>query len=64
VLERTPRHLQQDGYVHAGVMATMANHTAGVATVTRVGDGETVLTTGFKIHLLCAERTCTGQANC
>ena len=24
-----PRHLQQDGYVHAGVQATIADHTAG-----------------------------------
>lgn len=56
VLELAPRHLQQDGYVHAGVLATMADHTAGVAAATRVGDGETVLTAEFKIHLLRAAR--------
>jgi acyl-coenzyme A thioesterase PaaI-like protein len=31
VLLLQPRHLQQDGYVHAGVQATMADHTAGAA---------------------------------
>ncbi|RLA37642.1 MAG: hypothetical protein DRR03_02180 [Gammaproteobacteria bacterium] len=36
----------------------MADHTAGVAAATLVGDGETVLTTEFKIHLLRAGRTC------
>ena len=24
-----PRHLQQNGFIHAGVQATMADHTAG-----------------------------------
>ena len=30
-LDLQPRHLQQDGFVHAGVQATMADHTAGGA---------------------------------
>jgi len=46
------RHLQQDGYVHAGVMATLADHTAGAAGATLVGPGEFVLTAEFKINFL------------
>ena len=43
------RHLQQDGYVHAGVQATMADHTAGA---TLVEPGQYVLSAEFKINLL------------
>ena len=52
VLEVKPKHLQQDGYVHAGVQATMADHTAGCAGGTLVRANETVLTAEFKINLL------------
>jgi len=51
-LELLPRHLQQDGFVHAGVQATMADHTAGAAAATVAQPGNIVLTTEFKIHLL------------
>jgi uncharacterized protein (TIGR00369 family) len=51
-LELQPRHLQQDGFVHAGVQATMADHTAGGAAATLAPPGCIVLTTEFKIHLL------------
>jgi uncharacterized protein (TIGR00369 family) len=47
-----PRHLQQNGYVHAGVLATMGDHTAGAAAGTLVGADEGVLTIEFKINLL------------
>jgi acyl-coenzyme A thioesterase PaaI-like protein len=30
------QHRQQDGFIHAGVMATMADHTAGYAAFTTV----------------------------
>jgi uncharacterized protein (TIGR00369 family) len=46
------RHQQQDGVVHAGVMATMADHTAGGAAATLAAPGEVVLGAGFTIHLL------------
>ena len=46
------KHLQQDGYVHAGVQSTIADHTAGVASVTLVGENETILSVEFKINLL------------
>lgn len=48
----TERHLQQDGYVHAGVQATIADHTAGGAAGTLAKAGEMVLTVEFKINLL------------
>jgi uncharacterized protein (TIGR00369 family) len=46
------KHLQQDGFVHAGVVATMADHTAGGAAGTLVDADRTVLTIEFKINLL------------
>ena len=47
-----PKHLQQDGFVHAGVQATMADHTAGAAAGTLAKPNEIVLTVEFKINLL------------
>ncbi|MCP3962770.1 MAG: PaaI family thioesterase [bacterium] len=55
-LEIGPSHLQQDGFVHAGVQATMADHTAGGAAATLIGPGEVVLTAELKINLLRAAR--------
>lgn len=51
-LEIRPQHLQQDGFVHAGVQSTMADHTAGAAAGTLIGPSEIVLTAEFKINLL------------
>ncbi|MEZ4451311.1 MAG: PaaI family thioesterase [Nannocystaceae bacterium] len=51
-----PRHLQQDGVIHAGVQATMADHTAGAAAGTLMAADQIVLTVEFKIHLLRAAR--------
>ena len=50
------RHLQQDGLVHAGVLATMADHTSGSAGASVIGANEFVLTAEFKINLLRAAR--------
>ncbi len=47
-----PDHRQQDGYVHAGVMATMADHTAGYAAYTTVSQAFRILTVEFKINYL------------
>lgn len=47
-----PIHLQQDGFVHAGVLATIADHTAGAAAGTLLAVGETVLSSSFTVHLL------------
>lgn len=43
---------QQHGFAHAGVVATLADHTAGAAATTAVGDGASVLTAEYTIHLL------------
>jgi len=51
------RHLQQDGFVHAGVLATMADHTAGASSGTIVPPGTLVLTIEFKINFLRPART-------
>jgi uncharacterized protein (TIGR00369 family) len=53
------RHLQQNDFVHAGVQATLADHTAGAAARTLVPDGLTVLSIEFKINLL---RPAVGQS--
>jgi uncharacterized protein (TIGR00369 family) len=45
-------HRQQDGFVHAGLMATMADHTAGYAAFTLVPEGYQILTIEFKINFL------------
>ena len=52
MLEIKDRHLQQDGYVHAGVHATIADHTAGVAAATMLRERQMVLSVEFKINLL------------
>jgi uncharacterized protein (TIGR00369 family) len=51
-LKILPKHLQQDDVVHAGVMATMADHTAGAAAGTLINEDQIVLTAEFKINLL------------
>ena len=56
VLPLERRHLQQDGYVHAGVQATIADHTAGAAAASLVKDGQSVLSAEFKINLLRAAK--------
>ena len=43
-------HRQQDGFVHAGVMATMADHTAGYAAFTIVDPSFQILSIEFKIN--------------
>lgn len=45
-------HRQQDGFIHAGVMATMADHTAGYAAFTTVEEQFQILTIEFKINFL------------
>lgn len=45
-----PEHRQQDGFVHAGVIATMADHTAGYAAYTIVSGDVRILSIEFKIN--------------
>ncbi|TDF63288.1 PaaI family thioesterase [Cupriavidus sp. L7L] len=56
-LATTARHLQHGGIVHAGVQATMAEHTAGAAATTILEAGQHVVTAEFKINLLRAVRS-------
>lgn len=51
-LSLLPRHMQQDRVVHAGVQATMADHTAGAAAGSLIAADEIILTAEFKINLL------------
>jgi len=51
-LDLLPKHFQQDQLVHAGVQASLADHTAGGAAATLIGEDEVVLTVEFKINLL------------
>jgi uncharacterized protein (TIGR00369 family) len=45
-------HLQQHGFVHAGVITTLADHTAGGAARAAVSPGTDVITIEFKINFL------------
>ena len=51
-LKLLPRHMQQDGFVHAGVQAAVADHTSGGAAATLLAVGKIVLSIEFKINLL------------
>ncbi len=51
-----PRHLQHTGVVHAGVLSTIADHTAGAASMTTMAEGLVPVTVEFKVHLLRAAR--------
>lgn len=52
-----PRHLQHTGHVHAGVITTMADHTAGAAAQNSLREGAGhVLTAELKLSLLRAAR--------
>jgi uncharacterized protein (TIGR00369 family) len=48
----TGEHRQQDGFIHAGLMATMADHTAGYSAFTIVPETMQILTIEFKINFL------------
>lgn len=56
VLRVAQRHLQQNGFIHAGVQATMADHTAGAAASTRIPGGCYVVTAEIKVSYLRAAR--------
>ena len=51
-LELEGRLLQQHGFAHAGVVATIADRTAGAAASTVIPEGRSVLTAEYSIHLL------------
>jgi uncharacterized protein (TIGR00369 family) len=45
-------HRTQDNFIHAGLIATMADHTAGYAAFTTVSENLRILTIEFKINFL------------
>lgn len=45
-------HTQHHGFVHAGAVATLADHTAGAAANALLPPGKAVLTVEFKVNLL------------
>lgn len=49
-LQVRPDHRQQDGFVHAGVLATMADHTAGYSGFSLVDEDLRILTIEFKVN--------------
>ena len=51
-----PWQLQQTKVVHAGVIATLADHCAGAAASTDLQAGEHVVTAEYKINLLRGAR--------
>ncbi|HSC00746.1 MAG TPA: PaaI family thioesterase, partial [Burkholderiaceae bacterium] len=59
------RHMQHTGVVHAGVMATMADHSMGAAAQTVAPEGHWILTAELKTSLLrparCERLVCEAQ---
>jgi uncharacterized protein (TIGR00369 family) len=55
-LDVRPDHLQQNGFVHAGVLATLADHNAGGCAATAAPVGTEVLSIEFKLNLLRAAK--------
>ena len=55
-VELEPRHLQQTGVAHGGLLATIADHTAGGAAATLLETGACVLTAELKVSMLRAAR--------
>jgi uncharacterized protein (TIGR00369 family) len=53
----TDAHRQQHGYVHAGVVTTLADHTAGGAARAALPPGKDVLTLELKINFLLPGRS-------
>ena len=56
VLKVAPRHLQQNGFVHAGVQTTLADHTAGAAASTVAAAGHHIVTAEIKVSFLRAAK--------
>src|SRR4051794_19372709 len=51
-LEILPDHQQQHGFVHAGVLMTLADHTCGGAAASTVPDDKDVITVENKVSFL------------
>ena len=51
-LQLEDRHTQQDGYAHAGLIATIADHTAGGSSHSLIPAGAIALSIEFKVNFL------------
>jgi len=51
-IKLTKRLTQQDGFAHAGLIATMADHTAGYASYSLVPESHRILTVEFKVNYM------------
>lgn len=51
-LDVTQDLTQQHGFAHAGVVSSLADHSAGAAATTVITEGRSVLTADYAIHLL------------
>ncbi len=51
-LSIAPRHLQHTGQVHAGVMASLADHSMGAAAQTQLQAGQWAITAELKVSAL------------
>jgi uncharacterized protein (TIGR00369 family) len=51
-VEVKPEFRQQDGFTHAGVITTLADHTAGYAAYTMIPEDHRILTVEYKINFL------------
>lgn len=47
-----PEHLQQNGFVHAGVQSSLADHACGTAAHSCLRDQQQILSIEFKMNLL------------
>jgi len=52
ILKLEPKHLQQMGFVHGGVTATMADITTGFAAFTLVNKNQSVVTVDLKVNYI------------
>ena len=55
-VNRAPDLLQQNGFVHAGVITSIADSACGYAALTLAAEGHDVLAVEFKINLLSPTR--------
>ncbi|MES2071230.1 MAG: PaaI family thioesterase [Pseudomonadota bacterium] len=53
-IEINSQHLQQNRFIHGGLQATLADHTAGAAATTLIDAKQFVLTMDMHIHFLRA----------
>ena len=56
-LKISPEMLQQDGFAHAGIVTTLADHSCGGAVGSLLKPGEHVLTAEFKMSFLRAAKS-------